>query len=139
MTIIERKNKFGEVFTPKKLVNEMLDKLPQKEIINPDKTIGDISGCGNGNFLVEILNRRLKAGIKHIDAIRTIYGIDIQEDNIQKCKERLSLNSKDIKIWDILNNNIICADTLDPNHSGWNKVGYMWERGYVQYLKKFMD
>ena len=127
MRTIERKNKFGEVFTPEKLVNEMLDKLPQEEIINPDKTVGDISGCGNGNFLIEVLNRRLKAGVKHIDAIKTIYGVDIMEDNIQECKERLAMGSKDKKVWEILDNNIICADALDKNHKGWDKVGYMWE------------
>jgi type I restriction-modification system DNA methylase subunit len=126
MRTIERKNKLGEVFTPLQLVNEMLDKLPQEEITNPDKIIGDISGCGNGNFLVEILNRRLKAGIKHIDAIKTIFGVDIMEDNIQECKERLTQGSKDENIWKILNHNIICADALDERHPGWTKVGYMW-------------
>jgi hypothetical protein len=39
----------------------------------------------------------------------------------------LSLGSKDAEIWKILNHNIICANTLDPNHKGWEKVGYMWE------------
>lgn len=127
MRTIERKNKFGEVFTPPQLVNEILDKLPQEEIINPDKTVGDISGCGNGNFLIEVLNRRLKAGVKHIDAIKTIYGVDIMADNIQECKERLAMGSKSKKVWKILDRNIICADALDPLHEGWEKVGYMWE------------
>ena len=123
----ERKNKFGEVFTPKELVNRMLDKLPQDELFNPTKTIGDISGCGNGNFLVEVLNRRLKAGTNHKDALKTIYGVDIMEDNVQECKERLAMGSTDAEIWEILNHNIICADALDKNHKGWSKVGYMWE------------
>ena len=127
MRTLERKNKLGEVFTPSELVNNMLDKLPQEEITNPDKVVGDIAGCGNGNFLIEVLNRRLKAGVKHIDAIKTIYGVDIMEDNIQECKERLAMGSKSKKVWEILNNNIICADALDPKHKGWYKVGYMWE------------
>jgi len=139
MRTIERKNKFGEVFTPPQLVNEMLDKIPQEELINPDKVIGDISGCGNGNFLVEVLNRRLKAGVKHIDAIKTIYGVDIMEDNIQECKERLAMGSKSKKVWEILDNNIICADALDPNHKGWEKVGYMWSEDYGTNFKKFTE
>ena len=135
----ERKNKFGEVFTPKELVNEMLDKLPQEELINPDKVIGDISGCGNGNFLIEILNRRLKAGVKHKDALKTIYGVDIMADNVQECKERLSLGSDDAEIWEILNHNIICADALDKNHKGWSKVGYMWDEDYRKNSQKFLE
>jgi ribosomal protein L11 methylase PrmA len=116
----------GEVFTPASLVNEMLDKLPQDVLLNPEKVIGDIAGCGNGNFLIEVLNRRMKAGVSHLNALKTIYGIDIDEPNVKECKERLSLNSKEKEIWDVLNHNIICADSLDKNHKGWKIVGYMW-------------
>ena len=35
MRSIERKKQLGEVFTPLELVNEMLDKLPQEELLNP--------------------------------------------------------------------------------------------------------
>ena len=117
----------GEVFTPLPLVNEMLDKLPQDVLINPEKVVGDIAGCGNGNFLIEVLNRRMKNGISHIDALKTIYGVDIDETNVKECRERLSLGSKSKKIWEILNRNIILADALDRTHSGWSEVGYMWE------------
>jgi len=125
----KRKKELGEVFTPPELVNTLLelDKLPQEELLNPDKTIGDITGCGNGNFLVEVLRRRMEAGISHKDALQTLYGVDIMQDNIDECKQRLSLGSKDKEIWDILNHNIICADALDKNHKGWKDVGYMWQ------------
>lgn len=123
----EKIDQFGEVFTPLPLVNEMLDKLPQDVLINPEKVVGDIAGCGNGNFLIEVLNRRMKNGISHIDSLKTIYGVDIDETNVKECKERLSLGSKDEEIWLILNRNIILADALNPNHRGWKKVGYMWD------------
>ena len=127
MRSIERKKQLGEVFTPSELVNEMLDKLPQQELCNPIKVIGDIAGCGNGNFLIAILERRMKVGVSHLDALKTIYGVDIMQDNVIECKRRLSLGSEDLEIWKILDNNIICADALNPDHDGWNKVGYMWE------------
>lgn len=123
----ERVKELGEVFTSPELINEMLDKLPQEELLNPEKSVGDITGCGNGNFLVVILERRMSAGISHLDALKTIYGVDIMKDNILECKRRLSLGSEDLEIWKILDHNIICADALDPKHEGWNKVGYMWE------------
>ena len=127
----QRKKEFGEVFTPVKLVNEMIDAMkdfiPIGELINPYEIVGDITGCGNGNFLVVILEQRMNSGISHADALLTMYGVDIMEDNIQECKERLAMGSKSKKIWEVLDNNIICADALDPKHSGWDKVGYMWE------------
>ena len=57
--------------------------------------------CGTGNFLAEILERKLRVvEIRYsksqleferysILAISSIYGIDILEDNIQQCRERL--------------------------------------------------
>ena len=118
---------FGEVFTPATLVNEMLDKLPQDVLCDASKTIGDISGCGNGNFLIEVLQRRMAAGIPHLDALKTIYGVDISKRNTDECKERLALGSTDHEIWQVLHRNIICADALDASHPGWNEVGYMWD------------
>jgi hypothetical protein len=61
-----------------------------------------------------------------VEALKTIYGVDILADNIQECKERLSLGSTESEIWKILDNNIICADALNSSHEGWKDVGYMW-------------
>ena len=116
----------GEVFTPEHLVEEMLSKLPQEHFTSADKTMIDNS-CGNGNFLVKILEWRMKNGISHLDSLKTIYGIELDENNAKECKERLSLGSKDDEIWKVLDHNIICANALDPKHKGWEKVGYMWE------------
>lgn len=132
----EAKDERGEVFTPEYLVEEMLAILPQDFFTSAEKTMLDNS-CGNGNFLVKILQYRMKNGISHIDAIKTIYGIELDENNVKECKERLSLGSKNEEIWKILNNNIICADSLDPNHKGWDEVGYMWDGPSVS--KQFFD
>jgi hypothetical protein len=55
----ERVKSSGEVFTPSKLVNEMLDRLPQEGFASKKETYLDNS-CGNGQFLIEVLKRRLK-------------------------------------------------------------------------------
>lgn len=117
---------FGEVFTPEFLVSEMLNKLPQEFFTSAEKTMLDNS-CGNGNFLVKILEWRMKNDISQLDALKTIYGIELDPKNTIECRERLSLGSKDPEIWEVLNHNIICANALDPNHEGWNNVGYMWD------------
>jgi len=116
----------GEVFTPEALVEEMLAKLPKAFFTNADKTILDTS-AGHGNFLVKTLEWRMKAGISQLEALRTIYGIELDKDNAIECKTRLAKNSVDKKIWQILNHNIVCADALDPKHPGWKSIGYMWE------------
>ena len=121
----KRKKELGEVFTPASLVNEMLDKIPQEELLDPKKTVLDNS-CGNGNFLVAVLERRLKSGMDFHDAIKTIYGVDISVRNVQETRERLAGTHADKLTTHILDINIICADALDPSHTGWKDVGYFW-------------
>jgi hypothetical protein len=130
---IENIKKNGEVFTPISFVRKIMD---TSNVID-SKIDSDIS-CGNGNFLLEVLQRKMLNGITHLDALQTIYGVDINETNIEECKHRLSLGKSDKEIWDILNHNIICADALDPNHSGWKKVGYMWDGKQRLDLTDFM-
>lgn len=81
----ERIRRTCEIFTPPSLVNEMLDKLPP-EAWEPAKTYCD-PACGDGNFLVEVLKRKLALGQN--DALQFIYGVDIMLDNIFECRARL--------------------------------------------------
>ena len=83
----DRVKKLGEVFTPAALVSEMLDKLPA-DCWLPDKTFLEPS-CGNGNFLVAILERKLDMGHPPLQALATIYGVDIMEDNIVESRARM--------------------------------------------------
>ena len=123
----DAKDERGEVFTPESLCEEMLSRLPVNCFTTADKTIVDNS-CGAGNFLVKTLQMRMKHDIPHLDAIKTLYGIELDENNATECRKRLSLDSTDPKVWEILNYNIVCADALDKNHKGWRQIGYMWER-----------
>ncbi|KMK50574.1 hypothetical protein RO21_11010 [[Actinobacillus] muris] len=90
---------FGEVYTNEREVNAMLD-LVKDQTTNPDKTFLE-PACGTGNFLVEILRRKLEAVAKRHRKIQTdyelyavisvgsLYGIDILEDNVRECRKRL--------------------------------------------------
>jgi SAM-dependent methyltransferase len=115
----------GEVFTPLSLVNEMLDKLPLELFTDKTKTFLDNS-CGTGNFLIEVLKRKMSNGATHKEALLTIYGCDIDQKNVDECCERL-LMGKNGELKLIVYNNIICANALDENHPGWKNVGYMWD------------
>ncbi len=81
----------GEVFTEPREVKAMCD-LCEPDISQIDKKVLE-PGCGTGNFLTEILARRLKkAKTNQYDiliALSSIYGIDIAPDNVVETRTRL--------------------------------------------------
>lgn len=105
----DRVKQHGEVFTPDSIVNDMLD-LVDKSVLDTidmsteegiweyiNKTYLEPS-CGNGNFLVRILDRKLAAVQKLpreqwefglVVALSKIYAIDIQDDNVIESRARL--------------------------------------------------
>lgn len=114
-----RIKKFGEVFTPRSLVLKMLKQLPKEVFTDPNKTFADVTGCGTGAFLVPIVSLKIKCGSTPIQALSTVYGLDIQEDNILQCRENLLLaaesasNEKRDGSWvEIVERNIKVGDTL---------------------------
>jgi SAM-dependent methyltransferase len=99
----------GEVFTPTPLVQEILDKLPQELFTDSTKTYLDAS-CGDGQFLGEILIRKIENRIDFKQALSTIYGVDIMQDNVDLCRERLLCGQEHLR--HIVEKNIVCADAL---------------------------
>jgi len=83
----KRAKQTAECFTPPKLVNKMLDKLPKEQWIE-GKTCCD-PACGDGAMLVEVLKRRVAIGHDPAKAIGCLYGADIMADNIRVCRYRL--------------------------------------------------
>ena len=89
----------GEVFTSEREVNAMLD-LVKQETERIDSRFLE-PACGTGNFLVEILRRKLavveqryrKNQIEYeryaVIAVSSIYGIDLLQDNIEEARKRL--------------------------------------------------
>ena len=120
----QRRKKTAEDFTPDFLVQEMIDKLPQEVWIDPSKTFLDNS-AGNGNFLVAILRRKLAAGHSPLQAISTIYGVELMPDNVEEMKDRLlvelpSLTSEEVKkARKIIDHNIVCHDALTWDYENW--------------------
>ena len=82
-----RVKELGEVFTPPALVTEMLSKLPSGSWEHAQTFLEP--SCGNGNFLVQILERKLAAGATPLQALSTIHGVDIMEDNADESRARL--------------------------------------------------
>jgi hypothetical protein len=105
----------AEVFTPTQLVQEMLDKLEENDtplFSDPQKTFLDPS-CGDGQFLSEVVIRKMERSHCTLEqALSTTYGVELMEDNVQLCKERLAGPNPTPEILDILDKNIVCADAL---------------------------
>lgn len=86
----QRVAEHGEVFTAEREVNAMLD-LVRQETERIDSRFLE-PACGTGNFLVEILRRKLllvRSDCEMVQAVCSIYGIDILQDNVEECRERL--------------------------------------------------
>ena len=134
----QRVTDHGEVFTSDREVNAMLD-LVKPETERIDARFLE-PACGNGNFLAEVLRRKLVAVESMykksqtdyeryaIIAISNIYGVDILEDNAQECRERLFdlFNERYSKLYKeecketcrnsvqyLLKRNILWGDALD--------------------------
>lgn len=101
----ERVSDHGEVFTAEREVNAMLD-LVKQETDRVDSRFLE-PACGDGNFVTEILRRKLEAAKKRaipprkkkplplefekqsVIAIASIYGVDLLNDNVITCRNRL--------------------------------------------------
>ena len=100
----ERVSQRGEVFTAEREVNAMLD-LVANECLRSDSRFLE-PACGDGNYLSAILKRKLSVLRRKykksprdyeklsIVAIGSLYGVDIMNDNVETCRERL------FSIWD---------------------------------------
>lgn len=95
----ERVAERGEVFTAEREVNAMLD-LVKQETERIDSRFLE-PACGTGNFLVEILRRKLEVVKRQYQkqlselelqttiALSSIYGVEIMKDNVEECCQRL--------------------------------------------------
>ena len=127
----KRVKKFGEVYTPDWLVEKMLDLLPDEEF-NADKEFLE-PACGNGNFLVAILKRKLKnidrTKENELRCLMSLHGVDIQQDNVEECRKRLAdicVNIDPHEARVILERNIVQGNTLEPETVivwKWEKIG----------------
>lgn len=127
----------GEVFTNEREVKAMCD-LVKDETERIESRFLE-PACGDGNFLAEIVTRKLAVVSKRygksetdwekysVLAMSSVYGVDIMPDNAAECRERL------FKIWEkaytrkcktilsedcqnavrfILSRNVLCGDAL---------------------------
>ena len=128
----QRVAQHGEVFTNPREVNAMLD-LVRDESFRLDSRFLE-PACGDGNFLIEILRRKLSLlkdnksptewEFKSLIAVGSCYGIELLEDKAEACRERLygevvghmgrmgDLGGYEKSLQYMLQKNIVCGDAL---------------------------
>lgn len=143
-----RVREHGEVFTAEKEVKAMCDMVPPEIWQNIESTFLE-PACGTGNFLAETLERKLelcknvKDGLK---ALNSLFGIDIQQDNVTETRERLLEMFMEhfsyvtdyalLQAIDILDTHIVCDDMLNPQTEIVKSWGITADKDYVKFLER---
>lgn len=121
----ERHHITQEDFTPVEIVKEMCDMVSTELFTDFSKTFCDTC-CGIGNIICYIVEQRLKyckTDKDKVKAISTIYGVELMQDNVDACKERIyNLVGKTPEIEKIVNNNIVCSDFFKWDFENWKPI-----------------
>lgn len=144
----KRVQEHGEVFTNEREVNAMLDMVKQETERIESRFLEP--ACGNGNFLAEVLRRKLavvnRQYKKNRDdylryafvAVSSLYGVELLEDNAEECRERLyeiaeneakrAIKSPDPLFLEaisfVLEKNILCGDALTLKNAGGEPIRF---------------
>ena len=145
---------YGEVFTPRHMVDRMLDLVREELETGPDfvdKTFFEPS-AGDGNFLLAILRRKLHAiesrypaqewPRESLFALASIYGVELLEDNHQDAKaimlaEFLGFNQAHGIACGartnlhraaayLIDTNIVCGNTLTGQTAQGQDIQFSW-------------
>ena len=154
MSLVKSKQRVadhGEVFTPQWMVEAMLD-LVKDETERIDSRFLE-PACGSGNFLVQILRRKLAAvELKYsrsdfekrhyaLLALMCIYGVELLTDNITECRasvleilaEYLNLDESDDLYCAssyVLSQNLVHGDAMTMRTDGGQPITFP-EWGYL--------
>jgi len=123
----DTKTEHGVVFTPMYIVDYIVENSLNIHLDNmKSEVFSHISildpACGTGIFLLGALNQIYsKYNFSKREIVENfLYGIDLQESNVHRCKVILALacliNNENI---DFMNFNIVCCDSLKSN---WNEL-----------------
>jgi type I restriction-modification system DNA methylase subunit len=114
----DNKDENGIVFTPQYIAEYItFAAVTQKDSIRDTALFAD-PGCGCGIFLIAAAEALLSVTSKSIDSIieDNIFGIDIDEDNVRRCKLVMQLlSAKHGGKYEEVRANILCGDSLKIN------------------------
>ena len=118
----------AEYFTPYSIVKRMCDKVSDEDWSDPDNTFLEPS-FGSGQFIIYMIYNRLQHGIDWRTALSTMWGVELMEDNVAECKQRVcdmltqlcdDFNEDEARV--IMDNNFVCSDFFKWNFEEWRPM-----------------
>ena len=128
--VARRKGSGGsqEFFTPYSIVKRMADKISDSDWSDPTKTFLE-SSFGNGQFVVSIVWNRIQHGIDWQTALKTLYGVELQLDNVLECHDRvidlltkLGIEFDERTARKIMKKNLVCSDFFKWDFEHWRPI-----------------
>lgn len=114
----EEQKKLASFYTPSELCQKMIDYAGEMK----NKTVCDPT-CGSGNILWHALEAKMNEGEDPDDAIREIYGVELDPNAHKRCTERFvdwaeehGCNQESIEI---LKSHIVCSDVFEWDFEEW--------------------
>lgn len=116
-----------EFFTPYEIVKKMAEKVSNEVWADPTKTFCE--PCfGNGQFVLYIIWNRIQHGVDYLTALKTCYGVELMQDNVEETYERifnlldlLKINYDKNNVLRILKKNLVCSDFFEWDFENWCK------------------
>lgn len=134
-----RKGKGGtqEFFTPFSIVQRMGNKINDETWSDPEKTW--LEPCmGDGNFVCYIIWNRIQHGIDWQTALKTLYGVELQADNVQECHDRvidlltkLGIEFDERTARKIMKKNLVCSDFFKWDFEHWKPIFCETDKKYI--------
>lgn len=120
----------AEFFTPYSIVKRMCDKVSDEDWSDPDKTFCE--PCfGNGQFVIYIIYNRIIHGVSWKRALETTYGLELMEDNVDECKDRvidllnaLGIAFSEKTVREIMDKNLVCSNFFDWDFEHWREINH---------------
>ena len=136
-----KEGKFGggtqEFFTPYSIVKRMGDKVDDETWSDPTKTFLE-SSFGNGQFVVYIVWNRIQHGIDWETALKTLYGVELQLDNVLECHDRvidllakLNIDFDEYTARKIMKKNLVCSDFFKWDFEHWRPIFCETDKKYI--------
>jgi hypothetical protein len=130
-----------EIFTPIAACEHYCTTLTKYSDAFTDVTEKIVDNCsGDGEWLGACLIKRLENGSTFEQALSTIYGVDLMQDNVELCRKRLLCGREDLR--HIVERNIVCADALRYHYRFDNTPPYddeVAEQLHQELLENFFE
>lgn len=114
-----------EFFTPYSIVKRMCDKISDEDWKDPEKTFLE-PAMGNGQFVIYIIWNRLQHGIDWRTTLKTLYGVELMQDNVDETYERIfdlfdkmNIDYDKDEALKIMHENLVCSDFFEWDFENW--------------------